>query len=310
VRRIFVAHVAKPRVTLLHGQSWGAMVATRAAEMFPKSWNGMLLTSGIVAGPATYDFRIDMRALYQYLCNNHPRGDEPAYPLSIGLPADSKLTNAELAARANDCLGLNKPAAQRSAEQLKKIKTIVDVIRVPETSIISHLNWGTFTLRDVVQKNGGAPFGNVGVRYTGSADDAVLNAGISRWAADPAAVARFAKDTDHSGQFTMPVLYAHAIDDATAFVEGGDTLKMRMEAAGNGARLVQTSVDSSEHSYWGDAHYPPLFEALLYWVEKNQIPTAAHMSKRCAALRSNAPNECKFRPDYVAKPLASRIPKR
>jgi pimeloyl-ACP methyl ester carboxylesterase len=310
VRRIFVAHVAKPRVTLLHGQSWGAMVATRAAEMFPKSWNGMLLTSGIVAGPATYDFRIDMRALYQYLCNNHPRADEPAYPLSIGLPADSKLTNAELAARANDCLGLNKPAAQRSAEQLKKIKTIVDVIRVPETSIISHLNWGTFTLRDVVQKNGGAPFGNVGVRYTGSADDAVLNAGISRWAADPAAVARFAKDADHSGQFTMPVLYAHAIDDATAFVEGGDTLKMRMEAAGNGARLVQTFVDSSEHSYWGDAHYPPLFEALFYWVEKNQKPTTAQISTRCAALRSNAPNECKFRPDYVAKPLASRIPKR
>ena len=41
VRRIFVDHVAKPRVTLLHGQSWGGMVATRAAEMFPKSWNGM-----------------------------------------------------------------------------------------------------------------------------------------------------------------------------------------------------------------------------------------------------------------------------
>jgi pimeloyl-ACP methyl ester carboxylesterase len=310
VRRIFVAHVAKPRITLLHGQSWGAMVATRAAELFPKSWDGMLLTSGIVAGPATYDFRIDMRALYQYLCNNHPRADEPAYPLSIGLPADAKLTNAELAARANECLGLNKPAAQRSAEQLMKIKTIVDVIRVPETSIIGHLNWGTFTLRDVVQKNGGAPFGNLGVRYTGSSDDAALNAGISRWAADPAAAARFAKDTDHSGRFSMPVLYAHAINDATAFVEGGDTLKTRMEAAGNGARLVQTFVDSSEHSYWGDAHYPPLFEALLSWVEKGEKPSAAGIATRCVALRSNAPSECRFRPEYVAKPLATRIPKR
>jgi pimeloyl-ACP methyl ester carboxylesterase len=310
VRRIFVAHVAKPRTTLLHGQSWGAMVATRAAELFPKSWNGMLLTSGIVAGPATYDFRIDMRALYQHLCNNHPRPDEPAYPLSIGLPADSKLTNAELAARANECLGLNKPAAQRSAEQLRKIKTIVDVIRVPETSIISHLNWGTFTLRDVVQKNGGAPFTNVGVRYTGSSDDAALNAAISRWPADPAAAARFAKDVDHSGRFAMPVLYAHAINDATAFVEGGDTLKTRMEAAGNGARLVQTYVDSSEHSYWGDAHYLPLFEALLNWVEKNEKPTTAQIAKRCPVLRAKAPNECKFLPDYVAKPLASRIPKR
>ena len=52
VRRIFVDHVAKPRRTLLHGQSWGAMVATRAAELYPKSWDGILLTGGVVAGPA------------------------------------------------------------------------------------------------------------------------------------------------------------------------------------------------------------------------------------------------------------------
>ena len=43
VRRIFIEHVAKPRKTLLHGQSWGAMVATRTAEMYPKSWDGVLL---------------------------------------------------------------------------------------------------------------------------------------------------------------------------------------------------------------------------------------------------------------------------
>lgn len=78
VRRIFIDHVAKPRTTLLHGQSWGAMVATRAGEMFPKSWDGILLTSGVVAGPITYDFRLDIRALYQHLCNNHPRPTEQA----------------------------------------------------------------------------------------------------------------------------------------------------------------------------------------------------------------------------------------
>ncbi|MBS1219812.1 MAG: Alpha/beta hydrolase family protein, partial [Proteobacteria bacterium] len=111
VRRIFVDHVAKPRRTLLHGQSWGAMVATKAAELFPKSWEGMLLTSGVVAGPTTYDFRLDVRVIYQYLCNNHPRPDEAQYPLWMGLPADSKLSNTDLAARVNDCLGLNKPAA-------------------------------------------------------------------------------------------------------------------------------------------------------------------------------------------------------
>ena len=34
LRRIVLQHVAQPKRTILHGQSWGAMVATRAAEMF------------------------------------------------------------------------------------------------------------------------------------------------------------------------------------------------------------------------------------------------------------------------------------
>ena len=308
VRRIFVDHVAKPRRTLLHGQSWGAMVATRAAELYPRSWEGILLTSGVVAGPATYDFRLDLRAIYQHLCNNHPRAGEPAYPLSIGLPADSKMTGADLAARADECLGVRKPAAQRTPEQARKLKTIVDVLKIPERSVISHLNWGTFTLRDVVMKNGGvSPFGNEGVRYVGSPDDAALNAAVPRYKIDPAAAARFAADVDHRGRFAVPVLNAHGIGDATVFVEGTDTLRQRMVAAGNGDRLVQTYVDSSEHSYWGDAMYPPLFEALLNWVERGQKPSPAGVADRCRQLRSAQPADCRFLPDYAPKPLSSRI---
>lgn len=260
VRRIFVEHVAKPQRTLLHGQSWGAMVATRSAELYPQSWEGILLTSGVVAGPTTYDFRLDLRAIYQHLCQNHPRPDEPQYPLSLGLPAGNPMTSAELTTRVNDCLGLRKPAAQRSTEQVQKIKTIVDVLKIPENSIAGHLNWGTFTLRDVVNKNGGAsPFGNDKVKYSGSGDDTALNAAVLRFKADPQASARFDADVNHHGRFKVPVLTAHGISDSTVFVEGNDTLRQRMDAAGNGTRLVQTFVNSSEHSYLGEAIYPPLF---------------------------------------------------
>ncbi len=308
VRRIFVDHVAKPRRTLLHGQSWGGMVATRAAEMFPQSWEGILLTSAVVAGPATYDFRVDLRALYQYLCNNHPRPDEPVYPLPIGLPADSKLTSADVAQRANECLGTAKPAAQRTPEQARKLATLATVLKIPESSVAGHLNYATFTFRDLVMKNGGvSPFGNERVRYVGSADDAALNAGVPRFKADAQAVARFAADADHRGRFAVPVLTAHGIGDATVFVEGSDTLRQRMQAAGNGDRLVQTFVDSSEHSYWGDAMYPPLFEALLNWVEKGQKPTRSGIADRCRQLRATTPADCRFLPAYEAKPLASRV---
>jgi pimeloyl-ACP methyl ester carboxylesterase len=308
VRRIFIDHVAKPRTTLLHGQSWGAMVATRAGEMFPKSWDGILLTSGVVAGPTTYDFRLDIRALYQHLCNNHPRPTEQAYPLSIGLPTDSKLTHAELAQRANECLGTGTPAAQRTPEQAQKLKTIVDVLKMPENSVLSHLNWGTFSLQDVVTKNGGvSPFGNAGVRYVGSSDDVKLNAAIPRFTADPKAVARFSADVNHEGRFVVPVISAHAINDATVFVEGQDVLRQKMKAAGKDHLLVQTYVDSREHSYWGDAHYPPLFNSLLQWVEKRQKPSPSDIDQQCKQLSSAKPADCRFLPNYAVKPIASRI---
>lgn len=308
VRRIFIEHVAKPRRTLLHGQSWGGMVATRAAEMFPKSWDGILLTSAVVAGPAAYDFRVDLRAIYQYLCNNHPRPDEPAYQLPIGLPADSKLSNDDLAGRATDCLGTGKPAAQRTPAQAQKLKTIATVLKIPESSVAGHLNYATFTFRDIASKNGGlSPFGNDGVRYVGSADDAALNAGVPRFKADPAAVARFAADTDHRGRFAVPVLTAHGVGDSTVFVEGSDTLRQRMVAAGNGERLVQTFVDSSEHSYWGDAMYPPLLEALLTWVEQGRKPSPAGIADRCRQLRAAQPADCRFLPGYAPQALASRV---
>jgi len=276
--------------------------------MFPKSWDGILLTSGVVAGPTTYDFRLDIRALYQYLCNNHPRPTEQSYPLSIGLPTDSRMTNADLAQRANECLGTGTPAAKRTPEQAQKLKTIVDVLKMPENSVLGHLNWGTFALQDVVAKNGGAsPFGNAGVRYVGSADDAKLNAGIPRFVADAKAAATFSADVNHQGRFAVPVISSHAINDSTVFVEGQDVLRQKMKMAGKGQQLVQTFVDSREHSYWGDAHYPPLFNALLDWVEKGQKPSAVDIDQRCKQLSSAKPADCRFLPSYEVKPIASRI---
>ena len=53
--------------------------------------------------------------------------------------------------------------------------------------------------------------------------------------------------------------------------------------------------------------YPPLFDALLIWVEKGQKPTPAGIAERCRQLRVAQPADCRFVPDYVPKPLASRI---
>ncbi len=320
LRQIFVTQVAQPRRTILHGQSWGAGVAAMGADMFgnngagkPRPYDAVLLTSGVLAGGSrSYDVRTDLRVVYQNLCNNHPRPGEAQYPLNIGLPADSKMTQADLAARANECLGLNLPAAQRTPEQQQKVQTIVKVLRIPASSIQSHLNWGTFHYRDVVQhRTGGAsPFGNTGARYTGSPDDAALNAAVLRYRADPAAVERFARDTDPTGRIPVPVLTVKGVDDPTAFVELDADFKATMERAGSNARLVQTFSQHDSHSYLSDPTYPTLMAALLRWVDEGVKPTPEGIARQCPAYEKEFGKGCAFLPAYVPPPLSSRVAER
>jgi hypothetical protein len=56
--------------------------------------------------------------------------------------------------------------------------------------------------------------------------------------------------------------------------------------------------------------YPPLFEALLRWIEQGEKPSPRSIATRCAELRPTAAAECKFVVDYAPRPLASRIPPR
>lgn len=319
LRQIFGEHVASPRRTILHGQSWGAGVAAKAAEMFTEESTGsqpydaVLLTSGVLAGGTrSYDFRLDLRVVYQYLCNNHPRPNEAGYALAIGLPADSSMTRAELTARTAECLGLDKPADQRTAEQQARVETIVNVIRVPESSIQAHLNWGTFHFQDVAQERtgGASPFGNIGAQYTGSFDDAALNAGVQRYAADARAVERFAEDTDPTGRIPVPVLTVKGTGDPTAFVELDAYFKTVMESGGSAQRLVQTFTDHAVHSYLSDATYATLLAALLQWVDEDAKPTAAGIAQQCAAFEGEFGAGCRFLPNYAAPALETRVPAR
>ena len=319
-RQYFVQHFGQPRRTLLHGQSYGGGVASRAAELYATvdgpggkvrgPYDAVLLTSGVLGGGTrAYDFRLDLRAVYQYVCKNHPKADEPQYPLWQGLPMDSKLTRAELAARVDECTGVRKPAAQRTDAQKANLATIVNVIRIEERSLIGHLNWATWLFRDVTQLRLGNrnPFGNANVVYKGSANDAALNAGVPRYTPDPAAVAELARDSDPQGTVNVPVLSLHAIKDPTAFVELQSAYRDVLQRAGTAHLLVQTYSDEAEHSYLAEAQYPALFTALLDWVDRGAKPTPQSILALCKGYEAAYSSTCKLLPDYQSPPLASRV---
>ena len=322
LRRLFNAEIGVPQRTILHGQSWGASVAAVAAETYTvrdasgrPPFDAVLLTSGVLGGGTlSYDFRLDLRVVYQAVCANHPRPDEAQYPLWQGLPSGNPLTRAELRKRVNDCTGVDDPPGPRSDVQRHNLKTLLDVIHIPAPSLVGHLQWATYHFQDIVFKrlDGRNPFGNEGVRYRGSDNDDALNARVARYRADPVAVAAFAADTDPSGRIPVPVLTLHGIGDPTAFVELESTWRDTMQRAGTAGHLVQVFSDDHEHSYLSDAEYLSAMHALLAWVERGTKPTPAGIAAQCHAVDAafDPAHGCRFLPDYRPQPLATRVPAR
>ncbi len=315
-RQIFVQYFGQPRRTVLHGQSYGGGVAAKAIELLSTSHNGqspydaVLLTSAVLGGgTVAYNFRLDLRAVYQYVCKNHPRADEPPYPLWMGLPKGATLNRAELARRVDDCTGLRLSRAQRSPAQQQNLSDILQVVQIPERSLIGHLNWATWLFEDLVQHRlqGGNPFENEAVVYHGSSDDAALNKGVLRYSADPAAVAQLAADSQPTGRLPVPTLTLHAINDPTAFVELESHYREVVAGAGQANRLVQVFSDESEHSYLSDPQYPALLSALLAWVDQGTRPTPQKVAELCESYRAVYGNSCYLRPDYQPAPLSQRV---
>lgn len=314
--------IGTPKKVILHGQSWGASVAARAAEIDgplskvkPKV-DAVLLTSGVLAGGSkSYDFRIDLRAVWQAVCNNHPRPNEIQYPLWQGLPKDAKpMSKEDMKARVDECLGLDKPITERTAQQKDNLKTIMNVIKIHEKNIQGHLTWATNHFQDIVwnRLNGKNPFSNDTVKYAGSSNDAKLNQKVVRYKADPEAFAAFAKDTDPTGNIAQPILTMRAIDDPIAFVELADTWEQTVAKAGHSKNMVQLYTDDHEHSYLTDAQYVAAMNALLAWVDQGKKPTPIEVEKQCKTLDAkwDPSKECHIVPEFKPSPLSTRVPVR
>jgi hypothetical protein len=316
LRHIFVRTFGPSRQTIVHGQSWGGNVAAKLIEIYSsvdpdgrQPYDGAFLTSGVIAGGTrAYDFRADLRAVYQYYCHNHPRPDEPQYPLWMGLPADATLTRKELEARVNECTGVGLSADRRSESQTRNLRDILAVIRIPERTLVSHLAWATFLFRDLVQLrlDGRNPFSDLEVSFSGSTDDDALNRGVARFAADPQAVAALADDSDLTGRVSIPIVTMHAVDDPTAFVEQEAAYRDVLERAGTSDYLVQTFTNERQHSYLSTPEYAAALHALLEWIGSGTKPTVEGIAAACGRYRSTYDGACLFDPAFVPRPFDRR----
>jgi hypothetical protein len=219
------------------------------------------------------------------------------------------MSGADVRARFDECTGSNLPTDERSPAQRRALASIMAATRIPERTLAAHLAWGTLVFADVVKRLGGRdPFSTLGVRYSGTDDDAALNAGVPRYRPDPSALAKLAAESDPTGRIEVPVLTLHGIGDPTAFVEHESAYREAIDRAGNGARLAQVFTARAEHPSLGAAEYSAALSALVAWIDDGKRPAAADVAARCRGFLARFDGEsCRIDPGYAPPSWDSRV---
>jgi len=211
--------------------------------------------------------------------------------------------------RFDECTGSNLPMPARSLAQRRALASIMAATRIPERTLAAHLAWGTVVFADIVKRLGGRnPFSTDGVRYSGTQDDAALNAGVPRYRPDAAALAELSAASDPTGRIEVPVLTLHGIGDPTAFVEHESAYREAVDRAGRGERLAQVFTAQPEHRSLGSAEYLAALAALTAWIDGGKRPTPAEVAARCRESLPRFEGEsCRIEPAYRPPSWESRV---
>jgi pimeloyl-ACP methyl ester carboxylesterase len=314
-RKFFIARIAKPKRTLIHGASYGGLVAAKLVETYAKSadgslnYDGAFLNSGLVSGSAVgYEFRADLRVVYQYYCKNLPRAGEQQYPLWLGIPADSKMTVKEMEVRVEECTGVSRAATDRTELQKQNLANIIGVMGFSERLLTRHMQAATFIFRDVATRitHGKSAFTNVGILYRGSSDDAALNHDVARFDRDIAAHVALKADGQPTGALPIPMVAIHSINDPQVVVEVESAYRDTVRGAGNADRLVQAYTDENQHTGQSGPEIVAALEMLLQWIEMGYKPDASAIAEACEQLRSGFDGPCRYHPDFQPKAYGTK----
>jgi len=184
VRDVFISNFGQPRRTYLSSGSMGAQVIMRLAQENPRLYDGVLPMCGPMGGSQMeIDYIMNVRVLFDYFYPGVIPGDAVHVP--EGLDFGTDVVPAVLGAI------FANPAP---AFELASVNQ-VDILYADFGELIESILTGLFfnTLPEFMgdlreRTHGHDYFDNTRVVYTGSSNDAALNAGVGRFAAAPDAL--------------------------------------------------------------------------------------------------------------------------
>jgi len=266
LKGILTSRFGQPEHTYLYGLSMGGAVVMHLAESHPELFDGVITDSGVLAGvPFHLDYYFNCRVLFDYFF--------PGILPEGFIPFDVYLT--DVVPQMVAAIVANPSTAQEMAG--------VDQIELQYASfaeLIEEIVQGVgITLMDfmfgevMTRTHNRHPFDNSEVYYTGSTNDAALNAVVERFTAHPDTRNMIRQWYEPAGNLRIPVLTLHARRDPTVPVIHETVYADLVAAAGASDMLVQRIVDMFGHSAFDVATRVTAVQDLDAWVTTGIRPT-------------------------------------
>jgi pimeloyl-ACP methyl ester carboxylesterase len=256
-----------PGHSVIIGFSEGGLVATLAAERHPEIFEGALAGCGPIGDfEAQINYIGDFRVVFDYLFPGVIPGTAVEIPEDVRSRWDEIYIPAIVIA-----LALEYDAALELIRVTGAPVAGNDLRSLAETTV-GILWYDVFGINDARARLGGQPFENSTRVYSGSSNDAALNAGVDRFAAEPAARANLGR-FQTTGSLEVPLSILHTTGDPIVPVGQFQAYADKVSRAGRAALLDQLTIDRHGHCTFQTAEVLGAFAALMEKVRRQ--PAAA-----------------------------------
>ncbi len=304
----FASVFGTPAQVFVYGHSLGGIVTARdvEADLIP-NLVGALPACGAVAGSRIWDAGIDMRLLYDVVCEGVPGAAILGGAGGLQFPPDPAFDDLALQAAVDACFGVVTPTPP-SPEQAERLDRFLDLSRIPEEFVLSVMRIVTFHLSDLVNDPrklaGFSAFDNTNVDY----GDAAVNAAIERVVPDQITRKRLLGSYTPSGKVgDVRIISIHTDKDGLVLVENQSEYASVVPPD----RLTTGIVVEEEPSHCGfsEAEERASWEVLRAWVAGLPQPTAQKLQETCNVLVNNnfAAGPCRYDPDFVLSDFEARV---
>jgi pimeloyl-ACP methyl ester carboxylesterase len=262
---LFTSQFGRPTRVWIGGASMGGLIAIKLAEKFPSTYAGTLAACAAAAGlPRLFDYHAHARALFDFFYPGVLPGNAAFLP--AGTDITTGIVLPAFAAMAAD----PGPAAAMA---------VIDQTPFPGSSaaevgesIVTALAGNATSLAELKSLTNGKPyFDNRETLYSSALLPppllAAINAGIDRFAADPAAQQSLAHDYEPTGDLQTPMLMlSNAADPVMPGFNQASYLAAVLE---NGAPdlLVLRTVALFGHCIFTPQELATAFNDLVLWTE-------------------------------------------